>query len=220
MSRICDDSLARYLQWDNVPISAAPFSISIWGKTIDDTDDYQTMLGIGQSGTDHFWRLRLRPVSGSVDWTAEDSSSAGKASTTAVPNVNEWFHIGAVEAASNSRRILLDGANEGTNTSDIVPSSVDTTWIGQLDDGSPSDRFRGPLGHFAIWDAALTNAEIRSLAKGASPKQIRIGNLIRYWPLNGHSPEPSVVGGSSPMTLFGSPPLQLLQTRTRFAIQT
>jgi hypothetical protein len=204
MSRVCNDSPAQYLQLNSPIVTVAPFSVSVWAMTTNDADDFQTILGVGQSGTDHFWRLRLRHVAGRVEWAVEDTSSLGRADTTAVPAQDTWFHVGAAEEASNSRKILLNGGNKGTNTTTVVPSSVDTTWIGQLDDGSPSDRFIGPIAHIAFWNAGLTDEEFQVLATGIPPFQVRPDNFLRMIPLNGRDPEP-VIPGPDTFTLFGSP---------------
>ena len=51
---------------------------------------------------------------------------------------------------------------------------------------------------------ALTDEEIASLAAGVSPLRMRRDNLVAYWPVNGQSPEPDVVGGLD-LTITGSP---------------
>ena len=54
----------------------------------------------------------------------------------------------------------------------------------------------GNIAEVALWSAALSDAEIASLAKGFSPLFIRPESLIDYWPLIGRfSPEIDVVGG-------------------------
>jgi hypothetical protein len=65
----------------------------------------------------------------------------------------------------------------------------------------------GNVAEPAIWNVALTGAEISSLAAGYSPELIRPASLIAYSQLFGNlSPEIAKVGGSSyDLTLFNTP---------------
>jgi hypothetical protein len=180
--------------------------VAAWFNTNDAADDFQNIFGIGQAGVDENFRLRLRITSGFMDWEADGAAGTGRARAPISIGANAWHHVAAVEATTTSRRCLVDGGNEGTNSSSAAPAGLDETWIAQLDDGSPADRFSGYIGHVSLWSIALDNDEIRALSAGYSPFQIRAGNLLAYWPLNGQSPEPSVIG-DYPMVLSGSPPL-------------
>lgn len=53
----------------------------------------------------------------------------------------------------------------------------------------------GDVAHVALWNVALTDDEVASLAAGVSPLRMRRDALIAYWPVGGQSPEPDVVGG-------------------------
>ena len=56
-----------------------------------------------------------------------------------------------------------------------------------------------------MWDVALTDDEVATLAKGVCPLFVRPGNLLAYWPLIGNnSPEIDCVGRFE-MTLTNSP---------------
>ncbi len=72
-------------------------------------------------------------------------------------------------------------------------------------DGAPTNAFDGFIGHGALWNVALSDAEIASLANpGVSPLRMRRDSLVAYWPLNGQSPEIDIVGRKD-LTLFGAP---------------
>ena len=64
----------------------------------------------------------------------------------------------------------------------------------------------GHIAEAAIWNVALTAAEVTVLAKGVSPLFIRRQNLVAYWPLYGlHSPETDFSGNNRVMTLNNGP---------------
>ena len=138
---------------------------------------------------------------------ANASSSPGAATTTAADSTGVWHHACAVFASSTSRSIYLDGTNKITNTTSITPSSgsITGTRIGDSD----ADCFDGDLAEVAIWNAALSDAEVASLfvsnGVGVYPTDVKVANLVAYWPVLGSSsPEPDDVG-SNDLTLFNSP---------------
>jgi hypothetical protein len=62
----------------------------------------------------------------------------------------------------------------------------------------------GRIAHLAVWDKALTDAEVLTLSNGFSPLGIQRNNLIAYWPLNGQGPEPDIIGKKN-LTIVGAP---------------
>jgi hypothetical protein len=205
MSRLFDDASLDYLEDSNAILTAAPFTWSIWFRADDDTDNFLVLGTLTQGGVDeHFFRWRIRIVDGQINWRVEESGSVGQVITTAGPSINVWHHAVAVEAASNDRRIYLDGSNKGTDTSTVVPTGINTTSIGRLDDGTPGDNFSGDLAHAAVWNVALTDQEVATLAAGVSPLRVRRDSLVGYWPINGQSPEYNVMGTGINLTVNGT----------------
>jgi len=89
----------------------------------------------------------------------------------------------------------MDGGNKGTNGSSRTPVGINTTWLGRFIDSSPQ-RWSGRIAEAAIWNVALSDAEVASLAKGYSPLFIQPTALVAYWPLIGHATtEIDSVGG-------------------------
>lgn len=130
-------------------------------------------------------------------------SRVGGANTAIAMTVGTW-HTGAFQEISNvSRGSLLDGANKGTDTTDVIPKSIDTTSIGQVDDGSPGDRFSGDIGHYAIYDAALSDAMAATYHAGVNPLRIQPDNLVAYFPLNGNAGK-NLLGTGFDMTVTGT----------------
>jgi len=113
-----------------------------------------------------------------------------------------WNHVAAVFASSASRLAYLNGVAGTVNTTDVTPATTpDRTAIGvQIkSDGSRSNGATVEyLSEAAIWNVALTAAEILQLAAGYSPLFVRPESLIAYPGLirgDSSGNEPDRVGG-------------------------
>lgn len=199
MARLFSGSQAIHV--DSAPVIAAPFSVSVWIRPdVVTTDDFW-FLGDKDVSNQH-WFFGM--TSSALIFRAREAGSSGTATTTAGPSVDVHHHACAVEAAADDRRVFLDGANKGTNTSSRTPTGADRITLGRRDDSSPSNEFNGDIGHAALWDAALTDGEVASLAVGVSPLRVRCNALVYYAPFNGQSPEYDIIGQLS-LTVTGAP---------------
>lgn len=105
---------------------------------------------------------------------------------TISPNVNAWNHGCGVFTSTQSRTVYLNGANAVTGTATTTPNTADinAVYIGtQLISNSFTNYFEGEIAEIGIWNAALTPAEIASLAKGMTCDKVRPQNLVFYAPL-------------------------------------
>lgn len=126
-----------------------------------------------------------------------------------------WHHVAC--------RYVSNGAATGTitvfdNGTDVTVGNTGTTTVAVADTHnlqiantqSGNSFWKGNIADVAIWKAAttvspLTNSEIVALSAGARPYQIRPGNLIRWWPIDGlQSPEPEFSGAADNGTLTGT----------------
>jgi hypothetical protein len=65
--------------------------------------------------------------------------------------------------------------------------------------------FDGLVAEAAIWNVALTAADVAMLNKGYSPMMVRPSALLAYWPLMGRYPTELDLFGGFPLTLTNSP---------------
>ncbi len=107
----------------------------------------------------------------------------GIATSTAAPSVGAWNHACAVFAGGSSRTIYLNGGNSGNNTTSVGTVSVNQLSIGNLNRTSPILHFSGGIAEVGAWNAALTAAEIASLAAGMTCDKVRPQSLVFYAPL-------------------------------------
>lgn len=192
---------------DATPITATPFTLSVWVRPSDVTS-LQGVFWIGDkdSGT-QFYALILEgqavgdPVTArAVAGTLQDAST----STSFV--LNTWQHLCGVFASATDRRVFLNGGGKGTNTTSRVPSGLDRVSLGRLDDSTPTDPFSGQIAEAAIWSVALNDDEVVQLARGHAPTMVRAASVIAYWPIVGRfNPETNSLNAAYNLALSGGP---------------
>ena len=203
-SRDFDKASDQYLESTSAIRTTLPLSVCTWARTESDTDDFQTVWGIGQAGVDENFRARLRMTSPKIECEADGAAGSGSADIPAVPSVNTWFQLCCV-FSSTAVTGYLNGGNKTVDVSTFGPTGLDSTWIAQLDDGSPDDRLDGDAGHTCVYDIELTDQDVATLANGFSCLKYKRANLIGYYPANGQSPEPNVIGTGFNMSLINAP---------------
>ncbi|MFN5250967.1 MAG: LamG domain-containing protein [Bacteroidota bacterium] len=94
-------------------------------------------------------------------------------------------HIAATFSPSTFSRVYLDGAQDAERTSSVPSSIADITGVnlnfGGLFGGSFF--FNGTIAEVGIWNSALTQPEIASLADGMTCDKVRPQSLVFYAPL-------------------------------------
>jgi hypothetical protein len=140
------------------PVSAAPFSVC--AKVNKDVTTDQAWFTISDvSAGSNFWTSRLKS-----DNTHEFHVRAGATQptidATASYAVDTWHSVCVVEASSTSHVVYLDGANSASSATDTAPAGIDHIVIGLLKTNAESAFFDGDIMDFAVWNRALTAAEI------------------------------------------------------------
>lgn len=104
-------------------------------------------------------------------------------STTLSTNV--VYHLTAVFYSDNTAKGFVNGVNDGTASHGFSynATGVNRVSIGVIDRQTPILYTPGEVSEAAIWNAALTDAEILSLARGFTADQIRPQSLVLYPPL-------------------------------------
>lgn len=197
---------ANYLKVSAAVVSAAPVTLAAWAKTATFSAK-NVLLSITDSAsatTNNYFQLSTLATGGNVSASAADTGSAA-AATSAAPPTGAWFHAAAVFASSTDRRAFLNGANKGTNATAKTPSGMNTTSVGVAIQSVINSPWNGDLAEAAIWNIALSDSDVASLAAGVSPLLMHPEALVAYWPLIGqNSPENNIVSATSVMSITGS----------------
>lgn len=116
-------------------------------------------------------------------YSDDDFDPGHRAEITGLSLSNDtWYHVAGVWSASNARKIYLNGGTllGGQEATDTANTALSLTTPVIVLGNSPSI----PQADVAIWNTALTDAEIAFLANGGRPHQLtsRLGNLSIYIP--------------------------------------
>lgn len=203
-------SATNYLLYTTGIVTAMPLTIAAWGKT-SITGTLQAMVHIGDvdvNPTQNRWSLTV-DVNDKVTATTNTTSGTVSAVTSTAISANTWFHACAVFTSATSRGAYLNGGGKGSNTTSRSPTGIDRTAIGVLFGSSVSQPFgpagTGDLAEVAVWNIALSDADVAALATGVSPLLIHPEALVGYWPLLGvNSPENNLLSNTSTMSITGS----------------
>lgn len=170
---------SQYLSTSSSPASGSPMTISIWARP---TSSNTAAISVGVSGGTH--RNQITVTGGNI-WAATQvgvtTSVNANGTSTATNNTR---NICGVFNSSTSRNIYVDGVSEGSNTGNIgVQNAADSIIIGSRYSTTLGAYYSGWIAEVGIWNAALTDAEIASLAKGMTCDKIRPQSLVFYAPL-------------------------------------
>jgi len=185
MARSFDDGSSEYLQ-GSFSLSGEPYTLAAWCYT-DDVTINQIPLSIGDDASIDYAAIQIRGGdAGDSVWNVVlQGGSRNEAISTAGVSVNTWHHICGVTAAANDRAVFLDGGNKGTDATARAVGTINRASVGVSADNTPFGYFSGRVAEAAVWNVALTDAEVAVLANGTCPLLVRTANLVSYWPLIG-----------------------------------
>lgn len=184
---------SQYIEATSTPVTAVPYTMSVWARP-NALEKTQTALALGRAT--------------SALYAALGYLSSGKAfaeirgsTTNAVPESSGstakevWNHLALINGSTTSHIVLLNGTAGTTNTTNTgATAGMNRTTIGSLFQASTrSSYFNGQIAEAAIWNVALTTAEVAALAKGLHPFFVRPANLVFFCPVGGiATPEPEL----------------------------
>lgn len=137
--------------------------------------------------------------------TTQNFLTVANADTSSGFSAGSWQHAAAVFGSSTDRRAFLNGGSKGTNATSVTdPSGLDSVAVGAFAGAHTFPMF-GLIAHAAIWNIALSDAEVAALAAGAHPMMVRPEALVAYWPMfDEHASQIDWVGGVT-LTVAGNP---------------
>lgn len=189
-----------WMSVSDVAATGTPLSMAAWiyesvsDRTCTILGEVNTIFGVSEA-------FMLQGTSGSGISAVAVNAGSTRSSTTGVYSTGAWHHAGAVFTGATSRTAYLDGSAATTDTSSCTPGSMSSTIAGYYFSGGTQTTL---IAEAAIWNAALTNADMLELSKGFSPNQVRPESLVRYWRITGrNSPEIDIRSGVA-MSLTGT----------------
>ena len=167
------------------PVSGFPTTIAAWVRPTSLVGDKVPVSIYSSTDSDRI-ALRILGAAPGV-YTINDGISAGIA-TSGTASINTWGHLAGVFSATNSRIAYWNAAAGATNTTNITGLTAFNRIVvgctfGGVNNSLVGSFFLGDIAEVGIWNAALTAAEIASLAKGMTCDKVRPQNLVFYAPL-------------------------------------
>lgn len=204
MSRVFNGS-TQYLQ-DTSPVSNPPATYACWVNADSFNAGGGSLVTSSVDGSSHVYMGLWVGSAGNISAQYRTTSAYVGAWSTAAVSTGVWSHAAAVLAASNDQRAYLDGANKGTNASGSGNPGCDIVTVGCRKTNTTYNFQDGTILWPAIWNVALTDDEIVSLAAGAYPASIRPESLVFFTPLGGFDGDNDVdVISGSTLTAYNSP---------------
>ncbi len=180
-----DIGSSEYFEVASAPVTAVPFTVCGWGKVADVTNFFIPLISIADSGAADqlLFRLDFRgdQADDKVKLFVWDGTNTVELGSTTAYSANTWHHVCGVGAASNDWRIYLDGGSKNTSSTTVTPTGQNVCSVGRTGDSTPTNAYVGHAAELAIWNVALTDDEILSLAKGLSPSRVRPLSLKGHW---------------------------------------
>lgn len=189
MARTFVAASSQSLGYVGAPLTTVPLTLACWFKPASVAGGTNKSLVSLDDGAANEFLLRSVASGGAVAAVA----NTGISTTAGTQSNGVWGHAAAVFASSTSRTSYLNGVAATVDTTNVTPSGINGTHVGRL--WAASQFADGDIAEVAIWNVALSAADMAALALGISPSMIRPDALVFYAPLIGvGSPEPDLVG--------------------------
>ena len=173
----------QYFIGGSAPVSAVPLTMACWFRS--NSTLTGAMMSLSTNGGTARYSLVSAGTIGGDPIQAGVTNSAGtgaNAVTTAGYTTGVWTHAAGVYTSTTDRAAFINGGNKGTDTTAIT-AGADRTLIGARISTTVGAFFSGRIAEVGIWNVALSDGEVASLALGFSPQQIRPESLVFYAPL-------------------------------------
>jgi len=209
MSRIFAAS-GDHLDSSSTIITDVPFSMFCWMKeTVSSNGKIVICVGTTGSSNTRYDLETFNNANNQIGANSNEKDDAGgshggllSANTIqAYPGI--WRPYGSTFTDHNNRASFLEG-RIGAGTGAATTSAVNSIRISGDPLGVNPIVVTTYIAHIALWNVVLSASEINQLHY-LLPNQVRVANLVNYWPLlNNQSSEPDYGSGNLPLTVTGT----------------
>jgi hypothetical protein len=178
---------SQYLSTSSSPVGVTPLTLACWFYPNTITANYVLLQVSNGDTSNRFALAALGAVAGDpirfVNNGTLGGAALGEVDSTSGFTAN-WQHACGVASSANNRTVYLNGGNSATNTNTVNSQNINEVNIAYRPLAGVAGLFLdGLIAEVGIWNAALTAAEIASLAKGMTCDKIRPQSLVFYAPL-------------------------------------
>lgn len=176
---------SQYLSMNSAVVTGEPITLAAWFNRKNTTANHAFVSVGSSSSTNFITLLASTPPNNFLIFLVNDGVNPPTSQVYPGATSNTWHHACGTFDTSKQVRAFLNGANGGALTSAANFTTQDRTTIGgRFGAGGVVAQFADALiAEVGIWSAALTAAEIASLAKGMTCDKVRPESLVFYAPL-------------------------------------
>lgn len=205
MSRLFATPTTQYLESATLPFSTGVASIAAWIKPDANNGD-ANIVGISDNASGTKYRF-IEISSGKlrvIDRTNTEIASAVQVGTV---TAGAWQLVVAVFASNADRRCYLNTTKVTDTTSMTLPTTCNRFNVGSAYFSgaiSAGQQFKGRVGEVAVWNTALTDADVAAIVNGQRLGDTKRTSLVGWWKMRTNtSPEPDSIGSNS-LTVTGA----------------
>lgn len=178
---------SQYLSTASAPASGTPMTLALWIRRSSSAVN-QSVLSVGDNAGTHRNQINLRSGSSpqfAVEAIAIGSIATSRAVTGSATTLNQWDHACCVYNSATSRFAYLNGTASTEDTTDVGSQNAATGLqvATRIASNAATNYTQGLMAEVGVWNAALTAAEIASLADGMTCDKVRPQSLVFYAPL-------------------------------------
>lgn len=195
----------QYAYADFVGHNNFPITLAAWCYMQTTPASLGVIMSVCRIASSPSWYAIHVGSAGTVSAQANGGGIANTSTTTETVPIGTWFHACGVFLSNVSRTAYLDGRPATPETTNRTPATIARTTIGaRWSPSSFSNFFPGLIAYPAVWNVALSDGEVASLAAGSDPRLVRRGNLQDLYFSNENYGSRSV-NRSNVLTPIGSP---------------
>jgi hypothetical protein len=168
----------NWLQGNGTPVTGPPLTFSAWVRPPYPPSAAAMIIEVSNNTVAERFTLYYEPNFGFGIY--QQGSGQGAAAYSPFISTG-WYHVCGVISSNSLRKIYVNGVNNGAPATDTT--AVTTTGVSAIRIGIRCDQnfgVNGDIAEVAVYDVALTDAEILGLARRFSPGLIRPQNLKMY----------------------------------------
>ena len=161
---------------------AAAFTISVWCKPTSLTPTSSQLVYSG-SLAGSYWGINAGTTSGEFGFSSNGHGGSDPTTSSGFP----------ITAAHQSSGVFIAYRYDGTEwsswvngTKTVISASISFSLVASTDNAVVGVLFDGDVGEVAIWDAALTAAQMADLGRGVSAHNFPTSR-VAYWRVTGNS---------------------------------
>lgn len=194
----------QYLELASTPVANPPATFACWFNP--DSLAWSSLVSSVYYTSAHQYMGLWMSDTGQAYAIYRTTSGNYTTGTVGTASVGEWSHGVAVFSSTANRSVFIDGGSKASATDGVGLANTTRIHVAARRTNAAYNHFPGKVIWPAIWDVALTDEEVASLAAGAYPPDVRPGNLVFFHPLGGFDGEndKSILNGND-LTAYNSP---------------